>query len=280
MAFRKGVSGVERGWCPDWSSKPACPADTRVGGFDSHTPPPYRAGLSGGSREDPGRSSGSLRLSRDTLGSSGGERGVGVQRCLRWLCRAALVGLFGVWVPFPTGAQGMPPAEATSPQVPTQVSPDTLSPPFTPRGVFLRSLVLPGWGHAVMGAPLRGAFYFAADAAALFMLWKTDTRLKRARERRRLLEGTLEARLLAAGLAPPQARAGVAQDPRVQDLISLERDRADQKEDWMALGIFLLFLGGADAFVSAHLADFPGALVVEAGLGGGVAMGISLPVRR
>jgi len=32
--------GADRAWWLDWSSKPACPARTRVGGFDSHTLPP------------------------------------------------------------------------------------------------------------------------------------------------------------------------------------------------------------------------------------------------
>ena len=33
--------------------------------------------------------------------------------------------------------------------------------------------------------------------------------------------------------------------------------RSQQKEDWLAVGLFFLFFGGADAFVAAHLADFP-----------------------
>jgi hypothetical protein len=46
----------------------------------------------------------------------------------------------------------------------------------------------------------------------------------------------------------------------------------------MALGIFFLFLGGADAYVSAHLADFPGAVEVNAAPGGGMEMAVSVPV--
>ena len=33
--------------------------------------------------------------------------------------------------------------------------------------------------------------------------------------------------------------------------------REGQFEDWVAMGIFLTFLSGADAFVTAHLRDFP-----------------------
>ena len=36
--------------------------------------------------------------------------------------------------------------------------------------------------------------------------------------------------------------------------------RGQQLEDWLALGLFLSFLGGADAFVTAHLKEFPGPL--------------------
>ena len=49
----------------------------------------------------------------------------------------------------------------------------------------------------------------------------------------------------------------LAEDPLVQDARSLVSARDQQFEDWLALGIFLAFLGGADAFVSAHLKDFP-----------------------
>ena len=37
------LGGADRDWCSVWSSKPVCPAETRVGGFDSHTPPPLAA---------------------------------------------------------------------------------------------------------------------------------------------------------------------------------------------------------------------------------------------
>jgi len=59
--------------------------------------------------------------------------------------------------------------------------------------------------------------------------------------------------------------------------------REDQQEDWAALGIFLLFFAGADAFVSAHLADFPTPITIDAApLPGGrveVSVGVALPNR-
>ena len=39
----RAPKGADRDWCSVWSSKPVCPAETRVGGFDSHTPPPLAA---------------------------------------------------------------------------------------------------------------------------------------------------------------------------------------------------------------------------------------------
>ena len=46
----------------------------------------------------------------------------------------------------------------------------------------------------------------------------------------------------------------------------------------MALGIFFLFLGGADAYVSAHLAEFPGAVEINSTPTGGMEVGFSFPV--
>ncbi len=151
----------------------------------------------------------------------------------------------------------------------------------TPRGAFLRSLLVPGWGHAEVGSYVRGAFYFATQSTTALMLWKTDTRLARARDRRELMEALVRARLQAGGIVDPaELEAAVAGEEGVEGLTALEESRSEQREDWIALGIFLLFLGGADAYVSAHLADFPAAIEIEPTPAGGVEVGFSLPVGR
>jgi hypothetical protein len=107
---------------------------------------------------------------------------------------------------------------------------------ISPRGAFLRSLVLPGWGQSELGLPGRGGIYFALEAGSLWMLFKSDRKLDEAREGERIRRETGQ-------LGPEQI------DPLV-------RDRANQREDWLTLSIFWLFFSGADAFVAAHLQDF------------------------
>ena len=77
-------------------------------------------------------------------------------------------------VPVPAGA----PADSTP----------SLAPYRSPRGAFLRSLVIPGWGQAWVGSPGRGAVYFAMEASSGWMLYKTQSRLSDARRRVEHLE--------------------------------------------------------------------------------------------
>ncbi len=66
---------------------------------------------------------------------------------------------------------------------------------------------------------------------------------------------------MAQGITDPDSLlALVDADEGVADARDLEEVRSQQFEDWLAFGIFMVFLGGADAFVAAHLADFPEAL--------------------
>jgi hypothetical protein len=130
-----------------------------------------------------------------------------------------------------------------------------------------------------VGAFARGAFYFTAEAASGLMIFKTHTRITRTRSRLELREGVVTARLVAEGITDPVAiENALAADPEVEDLRALETTRIGQREDWIALGLFLMLIGGADAYVSAHLADFPTAVVIDPGLGGGMEIGFSLPV--
>ncbi len=38
---------------------------------------------------------------------------------------------------------------------------------------FARSMVIPGWGQAVVGSPGRGAFYFTVQSLSVWMILKT-----------------------------------------------------------------------------------------------------------
>jgi hypothetical protein len=61
---------------------------------------------------------------------------------------------------------------------------------------------------------------------------------------------------------PADLPAAVDADLAVSSAFELQQIRAQQREDWIAFGVFFLLLGGADAFVAAHLAEFPEPLEV------------------
>ncbi|MGD2070325.1 MAG: hypothetical protein PVI57_16740 [Gemmatimonadota bacterium] len=160
----------------------------------------------------------------------------------------------------PAGAQEPDSVRAAPVPVPLRQEADSSDSggPVSPGGAFARSVVLPGWGHAAIGSHTRGAFYFAAETTTLWMLARTIRRRAAARDARDFRERVAEARLRAQGVEDPQTiEETLAEDPDVSAARSLVSAREQQFEDWLALGIFLAFLGGADAFVSAHLRDFP-----------------------
>jgi hypothetical protein len=101
------------------------------------------------------------------------------------------------------------------------------SPPVTPMGAFVRSLVVPGWGQAAVDQPGRGAFYFFAQTFFLSMAIRS------------------QAQLDAANRAVPMD----------QELIDSKKG---QRETWVVLAVFTALFSGVDAWVSAHLWDFEG----------------------
>jgi len=129
---------------------------------------------------------------------------------------------------------------------------------ISPRGAFLRSLVLPGWGQSEIGAPERGIVYFALEAGSLWMVLKSQHRLNQAYDREEILKRT--------GAIPETQTTG------------LVRSRRAQREDWVALSVFWLFFSGADAFVGAYLRDFDASVQAGPGPRGGVQVGGSIPV--
>jgi hypothetical protein len=150
---------------------------------------------------------------------------------------------------------------------------------MSPRGAFIRSALIPGWGHTEVGAFVRGGFYFGVETAAGFMIYKTQTRISRTRAQLAMREEVVTARLIAQGQTDPdQIEGALAEDPVVEDLRSLEVTRQEQREDWIALGLFFMLIGGVDGYVSAHLQDFPVAVVIEPNPNRGMELGFSLPV--
>lgn len=131
-------------------------------------------------------------------------------------------------------------------------------PRVSPGGAFLRSLLVPGWGHAATGSYTRAGFYFSTTGATVWMLAKTAQSLDAARSHLSLVEAEVEEELVRGGVTAPDSIAlRLDADERVDGMRSLVESREQQMEDWTAFGIFWLLLNATDAFVSAHLADFP-----------------------
>lgn len=130
----------------------------------------------------------------------------------------------------------------------------------SPRGAFLRSLVLPGWGQSAVGAPGRGGVYFALESVSLWMLYRTQQRLSEARAQ--------QAFLLETGVLAPQEEYG------------LVTSREQQRQDWLVLSIFWLFFAGADAYVAAHLRNFEERVGVQPDPDGGLRIEATVPISR
>lgn len=159
-------------------------------------------------------------------------------------------------------------AQAGPEQSPTPVQEaDTAG--VSPGGAFLRSLLVPGWGQAAVGAYPRGGFYFLTAGATGWMLAKTAHFLDAAEERRSLVRSQVLDELRRGGTIDPDSLTSLLEaDERMEAAEDLVEVRSQQMEDWTAFGIFWLFLNAADAFVSAHLEDFPTPLGIEALPGG------------
>jgi hypothetical protein len=100
--------------------------------------------------------------------------------------------------------------------------------------------------------------YFAAETASFWMFGKSRMRLFEARRRVEVRESFLRQGAALDGVDDPVAiRELLDADETLADLRGLEESRRQQREDWAALGIFLVLLSGADAYVSSHLKDFP-----------------------
>ena len=148
-------------------------------------------------------------------------------------------------------------------------------------GAFIRSLVIPGWGQSAAGSPGRGAFYFGVEGASIWMVLKTARNVSSARRQLKTLEDGARVELgMSQGLQGSALDQAVKEYKGVSEASTLVEDRSQQREDWMAVSIFFLLFGAADAFVTAHLQDFPEALQasVEVSPELGVGLGLSLPV--
>ncbi|HEU5049452.1 MAG TPA: hypothetical protein VFU00_03945 [Gemmatimonadales bacterium] len=118
----------------------------------------------------------------------------------------------------------------------------------SPAGAMIKSLLVPGLGQLTLGRKLTAAVFVAFEGATLAMVIKSQRELN-------------DARALSGGEETP---------------LVLEKSR--KREDWLVLMGINHVLSGLEAYVSAHLWDFPGEVEIRA-LPGGVVAGASVPVR-
>lgn len=159
----------------------------------------------------------------------------------------------------------------------------------TPAGAMVRSFLVPGWGQAALGSYLRGGVYFGLQGGSWFMLFRTIKKVGEAREiEARRLE-LARAEVLAEADSelleqyeenPALLAAAVDSTEAVRGIRGLIDSRKEQREDWIAWVVFWTLASGVDAYVTAHLADFPAQTMVAPRPGGGVRLGVALPARR
>lgn len=126
-------------------------------------------------------------------------------------------------------AQVPPPPPRADTLVPQRGDSVRPVPPVSPTGAFLRSLIVPGWGQARLGRNVAGGIFVLFEGVAITMTWKSEWQLEWARTRNKYV-----------------------------------RSHTQEREDWLVLLAFNHLLAAADAYVGAHLYDFPGALRLQA----------------
>ncbi len=116
--------------------------------------------------------------------------------------------------------------------IPPAARPDTIYPkaPVSPMGALFRSILVPGWGQAKSQRKLTGALFVAWEGVTLGMAIKTSHELQYLR---RTGSGSVKA-------------------------------KSQEKQDWLVLLAFNHLFSGIEAYVSAHLWDFPDDLEVSA----------------
>jgi hypothetical protein len=173
----------------------------------------------------------------------------------------------------------------------TLVASDTVAPAVrgvSPRGAMIRSWLVPGWGQASVGSYRRGGFWFALQGTSWYMLLKTLGRLNTARGIESRLVGiatdSLNAliamdSLLAEELSDPLAfEDAVGEHTGVQDIRGLVDAREQQRQDWITYTIFFTLISGVDAYVNAHLHDFPVDIVTPPSTDGSIRLMFRVPV--
>jgi hypothetical protein len=156
---------------------------------------------------------------------------------------------------------------------------DSLAPPISPRRAFIYSALVPGLGQTVLDRGRAGGLFFLAETIGAAMAVKSayDLRYARAHSRDSIPSGyqvdaaTGLPKLDSLGrLIPTEFERNRYAGTRV-------RARRTHLEDWYAFLIFNHLFAGAEAFVSAHLWDFPARVGIRQGPQNGVDLVVTVP---
>lgn len=172
-----------------------------------------------------------------------------------------------------------------------QASRDTLAERgVSPGGAFLRSLLIPGWGQYSVGAKKRAGVFFALQSASYYMLVKTLNKLGDAQDYEETRIGEVEDSLRAQMAADTAFNRKLSVDSVFQEqlnadsaLVDVRRlidSRKEQRQDWIAYTLFTTLASGLDAYIAAHLADFPAAISARPRPDGSTQLRVTVPLPR
>jgi hypothetical protein len=150
---------------------------------------------------------------------------------------------------------------------------------FSPGKAFMRSLILPGWGQFSVGAHRRGAFFVVAQGSSYYMLARTHSRLSDAEDKLDVQRGLARDSILALeDVDTTNLELRIDSVDAVIARNSLVRSRERQMQDWITYTIFFTLASGLDAFVAAHLADFPVQIGAEPPVNGAASVKFTVPL--
>ena len=154
---------------------------------------------------------------------------------------------------------------------------------IAPGKALMRSLLLPGWGQFSVGAPKRGAFFVLTQGTSYYMLARTHSRLSDARDKHEAAREFARDSILALpDVDTTNLELKIDSVDAVIARNSLVNSRERQMQDWITYTIFFTLASGVDAFVAAHLADFPVQIETQPQVNGAmdVKFTVPLPSRR
>ena len=144
-----------------------------------------------------------------------------------------------------SAAPPTPPTPQLGPEVVASPSPtDSARRYIRPMSAFWRSLLIPGWGQARVGRKLTAGVFVAWEGVTLSMALKANGELH-------YLERVNDGRVSG---------------------------KRQERQDWLVLLAVNHLFAAMEAYVSAHLWDFPGDLHLQA-VPRGVNASVSVPVR-